>query len=358
MTQPASIAAVACALAPHRYDQTAITAAFGELVTPDRRDRVLLERLHEATGVASRHLVLPLEDYAGIADFGAANGHFIDQAVGLGGSAVVAALERAGLQPSDVDLVMTTTVTGVAAPSIDARLVDRLGLRHDVKRLPLFGLGCVAGASGVARVADYLVGHPDDVAVLLSVELCSLTVQRDDASVANLVASGLFGDGAAAVVMVGARRAARMALTGAPRVVASRSRFFPDTEHVMGWDIGGSGFKVVLAPTVAELVEAHVGDDVKAFLVDQGLDLPDVTHWISHPGGPKVLVALQRALGLDDDALAVTWDSLRNVGNLSSASVLHVLEQTLRTHPGGSGEAAVMLAMGPGFCAEFVLLRW
>jgi len=160
------------------------------------------------------------------------------------------------------------------------------------------------------------------------------------------------------VVMVGADRAQRLGLRGAPRVEASRSRFFPDTEHVMGWDIGGSGFTVVLAPTVAELVEAHVGEDVKAFLVDHGLDLPDVAHWISHPGGPKVLESLQRTLGVDDEALAVTWASLREVGNLSSASVLHVLEQTMRDQPGGTGEAAVMLAMGPGFCAEFVLLRW
>ena len=349
---------MATALAPHRYEQAVITEAFGDLVTPDPGDRALLERLHAATGVHSRHLVLPLEEYAGIRDFGEANGHFIDHAVALGARAVLSALGRSGLEPTDVDLVMTTTVTGVAAPSIDARLVDRLGLRHDVKRVPVFGLGCVAGAAGVARVADYLRGHPDDVAVLLSVELCSLTVQRDDASVANLVASGLFGDGAAAVVMVGADRAQRLGLRGAPRVEASRSRFFPDTEHVMGWDIGGSGFTVVLAPTVAELVEAHVGEDVKTFLVDHGLDLPDVAHWISHPGGPKVLESLQRTLGVDDDALAVTWASLREVGNLSSASVLHVLEQTMRDQPGGTGEAAVMLAMGPGFCAEFVLLRW
>ncbi len=345
-------------MAPHRYPQAQITAAFGDLVTPDPKDRALLERLHAATGVHQRYLTLELEEYPQLDGFTGANATFVDAAVQLGGQAVVEALSRAGVEPGDVDLVVSTTVTGVAAPTVDARLVDRLGLRHDVKRVPLFGLGCVAGASGIARVHDYLVGHPDDVAVLLSVELCSLTVQRDDASVANLVASGLFGDGAGAVVMVGARRAQRLGLSGVPTVEASRSRFFPDTEHVMGWDIGGSGFKVVLAPTVAELVQAHVGEDVKAFLVDHDLDLPNVAHWISHPGGPKVLESLQRTLGVDDDALAVTWASLREVGNLSSASVLHVLEQTMRQHPGGTGEAAVMLAMGPGFCAEFVLLRW
>ncbi|MFZ0323478.1 MAG: 3-oxoacyl-[acyl-carrier-protein] synthase III C-terminal domain-containing protein [Actinomycetes bacterium] len=352
------IASVATALGAHRYDQAVITEAFADLVTPDPRDRALLERTHAATGVDARHLVLPLDAYLAMSGFGAANAHFIDHAVILGERALTDALVAAGLQAGDVDLIMTTTVTGVAAPSIDARLVDRMGLRHDVKRVPVFGLGCVAGASGVARVSDYLEGHPDDVAVLVCVELCSLTVQRDDASMANLVASGLFGDGAGAVVMVGSRRAERMQLAKAPTVVASRSRFFPDTERVMGWDVGESGFRIVLAPTVADLVEAHIGVDMKVFLADHELDLTDVRHWVSHPGGPKVLKALERALGVDDDALAFTWASLRDVGNLSSVSVLHVLQETIRSHPPGTGDPAVMIAMGPGFSAEFVLLRW
>lgn len=352
-----TVAAVATALGAHSYPQEEITAAFGELVTPVAKDRALLERFHAATGVRRRHLALPLADYAALDGFGAANAQFVATAVELGGAAVGSALRRAGLEAGDVDLVVSTTVTGVAAPSIDARLVGPLGLRPDVRRMPLFGLGCVAGAAGVARVADYLVGHPDDVAVLLSVELCSLTVQRDDASVANLVASGLFGDGAAAVVMLGANRAARLGVSG-PTVLASRSRFFPDSERVMGWDVGGSGFRVVLAPTVADLVETHVGEDTKRFLSDHDLDLGDIVHWVAHPGGPKVLEALQRTLGVSDGALAVTWDSLAAVGNLSSASVLHVLERTLEDHPAGGGDPAVMLAMGPGFCAETVLLSW
>ena len=252
---------------------------------------------------------------------------------------------------------MTTTVTGVAAPSLDARLVQPLGLRTDVKRVPMFGLGCVAGAAGVARVHDYLLGHPDGVAVLLAVELCSLTVQRDDPSIANLIASGLFGDGAAAVVMVGERRAEAMGLTG-PHVVTSRSRFYDDTERVMGWDVGSSGLRIVLAASVADVVRGHLGSDVKGFLADQGLDVADVEHWVAHPGGPKVVDAVVETLGLPTEALDPTRESLAAVGNLSSASVLHVLADVLRDHPAGSGVPAVMLAMGPGFCSEMVLLRW
>ena len=246
-----------------------------------------------------RHLALPMEEYAALAGFGAANDVFIDVGTRLGAEAVGSALAAVGLDPSDVDVLMSTTVTGVAAPTLDARLVPVLGLRPDVRRVPLFGLGCVAGAAGVARLHDLVAGDPDAVAVLLSVELCSLTVQRDDTSMANLVASGLFGDGAAAVVLVGDRRAARLGIDG-PTVVATRSRLYPDTERVMGWDIGGSGFRIVLAASVADVVEEHLGQDVTAFLGDHDLKVDDVETWVAHPGGPKVLHAMSRTLGLAD----------------------------------------------------------
>jgi alkylresorcinol/alkylpyrone synthase len=359
------IAAARGVLPPHRYPQRQITEQFAELVltTPERR--ALLERLHASTGIVTRHLALPLPDYQQLDGFGAANDAFIEAGVALGLRAVREALDAAGLRPSDVDVIVSTTVTGLAVPSLDARLVGPLGLRPDVRRVPLFGLGCVAGAAGVARAHDLLRGDPDGVAVLLSVELCSLTVQRDDESLANMVGSGLFGDGAAAVVLVGDRRAevlaaARGVPVGAlgPAVVATRSRFYPDTERVMGWDVGGSGFRIVLAPTVADVVEAHLGEDVDGLLRQHGLGVGDVQAWVAHPGGPRVLEAMQRALDLPPGALQVTWDSLASVGNLSSSSVLHVLDQTLRSRPAGDGVPALMLALGPGFCAELVLLQW
>jgi alkylresorcinol/alkylpyrone synthase len=335
-----------------------ITDAFADLVLPDGADRRILDRLHEATGVRTRHLALPLEDYAAMRGFGAANDTFIRVGTDLAVRAVTGALDAAGVLPGEVDLVMACSVTGVAAPGLDARLVPLLGLRPDVKRVPVFGLGCVAGAAGVARVHDYLRGDPDGVAVLLTVELCSLTVQPDDDSMPNLVASGLFGDGAAAVVMVGERRAAALGRSDAVQVAATRSRFYPDTERVMGWDIGASGFRIVLAATVADIVEEHLGEDVRAFLEASDLKISDIARWVAHPGGPKVLNAVQRALGLPDGALGLTWRSLAEVGNLSSASVLHVLAASLAQPPPPSGEPGLMLAMGPGFCAELVLLRW
>jgi alkylresorcinol/alkylpyrone synthase len=212
----------------------------------------------------------------------------------------------------------------------------------------------MAGAAGLARAAEYLRAFPEHAAVFFSVELCSLTMQRNDASVANVISGGLFGDGAAAVVLLGARHPA--AANGRLRVVDSESRFFPNTERVMGWDMVDGGFKVVLGREVPLIAREAVPELVDALLARHGLRRADVAHWVAHPGGPAVMEGMREGLGLPADALEPTRRSLELVGNLSSASVLFLLDELAREPP-RRGKNGLVIAMGPGFSAEGVLLQ-
>ena len=346
---------VGTALPPNWVDQETLISVFREHWAKEHFNVERIEELHRSVQVGGRYLALPLEEYLPLTRFSERNDAFNRVSLDLGEQAVRRALADAGLQPRDVDHLFFVTVTGIATPSLDARLVNRLGLRQDVKRTPIFGLGCVAGAAGTARASDVLRAFPEQVAVVLSVELCSLTLQREDVSIANIIASGLFGDGAAAMVLSGADRPASGA---APRVLATRSVFYPDTERIMGWDVVEGGFKVVLSAKVPSLVTEHVRSDVDAFLSEQGLRRTDIRHWIAHTGGPKVLQAFEAALELPPEALRRSWDSLRRTGNLSSASVLFVLSELLGSGEPRPGDLGLLMAMGPGFCAELVLLRW
>jgi alkylresorcinol/alkylpyrone synthase len=315
-------------------------------------------RFARTSGVDSRSLALPLTRYPQLSSFTEANAAYLEVAVDLGEQAVLSALRAARIEPNEVDVIVTVSSTGVAVPTIDARLASRVGLRHDVKRIPLFGLGCVAGAAGMSRVHDYLRGFPGHVAVLLSVELCSLTLQRDDTSIPALIGVCLFGDGAAAVVATGADRVPSHG--GAhrdPKVLATRSRLFPGTVDVMGWDISSSGFGLVLSRDVPTMADTYLGDEVASFLADHGLSTTDISAWICHPGGPKVIDSIAHAVGLPLDALHHSTESMRENGNMSSASVLDVLRRTVADPP-AEGSLAVMLAMGPGFSFELLLLSW
>jgi len=347
------IVSAASAFPEHYYPQSVLLDALREFWKDQLPHPRMLDRLYATSGVDGRHLVRPMECYYDIHTWGQANNIWIETALDLGEKAVCSALSRAGIDAQRIGAIFFVSVTGVASPSIDARLINRMRLSPNLRRTPIFGLGCVAGAAGVARAADYVRAYPDQIALLLSVELCSLTLQRADLSPANLISSSLFGDGVAAVLIAGSA----CGLQG-PEILGSRSSFYPDTEDVMGWDISEKGFQIVLSREVPNVVREHLGADADALLAQHGLQRSDIGAWVLHTGGPKVLEATEDALGLPRGHLKVSWDSLRKVGNLSSASVLVVLEEVMTHHRPPPGTYGIMAALGPGFCSEILLLRW
>jgi alkylresorcinol/alkylpyrone synthase len=347
------IASAASAFPKHYYPQKFLMQKLQQYWGDRLRNPQMLERLHRNVTVNGRHLAIPPDEYFALDTWGKANDVWIAVAQELGEQALCRALHHAGLEPNELGALFFTSVTGISSPSIDALLINRMGLAPNIRRIPIFGLGCVAGAAGIARAADYVKAYPKQAAALVSVELCSLTIQRDDLSVANLISSGLFADGSAAVIVTGDDLNAI-----GPEIVATRSVFYPGTEEMMGWNISEKGFRITLSPEVPVLIREHLGHDVNAFLQEHGVQKKDIGSWVLHTGGPKVLEATADALDLHDGQLDASWDCLKKVGNLSSASVLVVLEDVMRNRRPDPGTLGVLAAMGPGFCSELVLLKW
>jgi alkylresorcinol/alkylpyrone synthase len=347
------ISSAVSALPPHYYPQSVLIEAFRKHWGARLERFSILEKLHAAAQVDGRYLAMPLEAYPP-KSWGEANNQWINSTLEIGQKAVCQAITAAKIGPNDIGAFFFVSITGVCSPSIEGRLINKLKLNPHMKRIPIFGLGCVAGAAGIARAADYVKAYPKQAALLLSVELCSLTAQQDDLSAANLISTGLFGDGGAAVVLCGSECGGE---TG-PEVVATRSTFYADTEDVMGWDISEKGFRIILSREVPSVVLANLGRDVDGFLADNGLKRSDIKSWVIHTGGPKVLEATETALNLPKGALDISWKCLRKTGNLSSASVLFVLEETMKTKRPEPGTYGILAAMGPGFCSELVLLKW
>lgn len=357
------IASSASAFPKHYYSQKFLLEQLQQYWGGQLKNPQLLERLHRNVTVDGRYLAIPTEQYYDIKTWGQANDIWIKVAQELAEQALCRALNQAGIATDDLGALFFTTVTGIASPSIDALLINRMGLPLNIRRTPIFGLGCVAGAAGIARAADYVRAYPKQAAALVSVELCSLTLQREDLSVANLISSGLFADGAAAVIVTGAEFVSggnehmEREITG-PEILATRSIFYPDTKEMMGWNVSENGFKIVLSTEVPNLIREKLGEDVDAFLGDHGCQRRDLQSWVLHTGGPKILEASSAALGLNNGELKASWDCLRKVGNLSSASVLVVLEDVMKNRRPEPGSLGLLAAMGPGFCSELVLLRW
>jgi alkylresorcinol/alkylpyrone synthase len=356
---PPRLEAVATALPEPSYAQNEIkpfaASMFFEGLDPE--DHRLIA-VFDTAGVERRHFCMPLEWYATRRGFAATNALYVEHAAALAERAAVAVLERAGLTTTDVDHLVFVSTTGLSTPSIDARLMNRLRFRPDLRRTPVWGLGCAGGAAGLSLARMLAQAAPDARVLLIALELCSLTFQRGDLDRRNLVAASLFSDGAAAALVSGGLAApAPRALTPSLELLDSRSMLWEGTLDVMGWDVDGDGLHVIFSRDIPAIVRDRVRPNLESFLADAGLGLDSLDHLVAHPGGPRVLSAYAEALGWGAERLVHSREVLRECGNMSSPTCLFVLERAWRAGEFQAGEHAVVTALGPGFASELVLMR-
>jgi alkylresorcinol/alkylpyrone synthase len=347
----ATISASATALPPYLITRDDVKYYMGRVFDiPDRRVEAMMAIVDNAQ-VHQRHAIFPIDYTIEPRALSQTNNEYIEHAIKLGQEAAEKCLAKAGLRPEDIDLIITVSCTGFMIPSLDAHLIKLMGFRSDVRRMPFTELGCAAGAMAISRAADYIKSYPEANVLIIAVELPSLTFQRKDISQANLISSILFGDGAAAVVVTGQDKPG-------PRVLVTETYTFPDSLGAMGFDLRDSGFHILLAKDVPEMIGAEIKGLVYGFLERHGKTRQDIKGWILHPGGARLLGNVEQQLGLCKCDTQPSWDILANVGNLSSATILFILQEWLEKRPLKAGEHAMAAAFGPGFSAEFLLLQW
>jgi alkylresorcinol/alkylpyrone synthase len=347
----ATIAGTATAVPPHLLTRDIVKQHIKDVFSLDGRRLEAIHSVIDNSQIDQRHSVFPVEYIVEPRSLAQINSEYREKARELGLQVTADALAKAEMAPSDVDLLMTVSCTGVMIPSLDAYLANEMGFRPDVRRLPITELGCAAGAAGLAHAWEYLRAFPDRTALLVAVELPTLTFQRKDFSQANLISAVLFGDGAAGVVVTGRE-------ASGPHILASESFLFPDSLDAMGFDLRDSGFHIVLSKDVPQLIRERVRELVEGFLARQGLRRDDISAFVLHPGGQKLLSFMEAELELSRTDTQFSWDVLRRFGNLSSASVLFILQEWMSKREMPSGSYGLLMAFGPGFTAEMILLQW
>ena len=350
-TSHPTIAATATALPPYTITRDDVKYYMGRVFDiPERRVEAMMSIVDNAQ-VHKRYSIFPIDYTIEPRALSQTNNEYIEHAVKLGREAAEKCLERAGVKADEIDLIITVSCTGFMIPSLDAHLINLMGFRSNVRRMPFTELGCAAGAMALGRAADFLKAQPGAKVLVISVELPSLTFQRKDISQANLISSILFGDGAAAVLVSGEQ-------TRGPKILVSETYTFPDSLGAMGFDLRDSGFHILLAKDVPEMIGGKIGGLVRSFLERHGRKREEIKGWILHPGGARLLGNIEAELGLCKCDTQPSWDILANFGNLSSATILFILQEWLEKRPLQAGEYAMAAAFGPGFSAEFLLLQW
>jgi len=352
----AFIAATAINFPPNYYPQEQLMEEYCAASTTGQAEAGLIKLLFPNTGVKGRYMTLTTQEIGEITGFGGANDRWIQGAVTIGAESLKLLLQRADMRPQDISQITFVSSTGLAIPSIEARLINHMPFSVNLKRMPLYGLGCMAGAGGLARVFDYLEGHPTEAVIFLAVELCSATFQITDYSVANIIACGLFGDGVGSVLVLG--RNHPLVQPGQPQILGTHSVFIHQTERALGFDVVDSGLKIVLDPVIPELALKGIPPEVNKFLQRFKLTVADISVWLIHPGGPKVIQKVAQGLGIDEAKVRISYETLAEVGNLSSVSVLYMLDKVLAQNTVKPGSYGLMMGLGPGFSAELVLLKW
>ncbi|MFT3766888.1 MAG: 3-oxoacyl-[acyl-carrier-protein] synthase III C-terminal domain-containing protein [Minicystis sp.] len=346
-----TITTTATAVPPHVIVQSEVAAMLGELFGLEPSRQALARGLFENSAVDRRYSVLPLAEVGQRRSITRTAALYHHHATDLARRAGADALAKAGLSPRDVDLLVTVSCTGFTIPAIDVQLVHDLGLRPDVRRLPITELGCLGGAAALALAGEFVRARPGAVALVIAVELCTLNLQRDDLSPQNLVSTALFGDGAGAAVVQG--REAEGA-----RIVAARSHIIPGSQEAMGFELRDDGFHMRLSRVVPDLLSAHLHAPVHELLRAGDVERDDLAFFVIHPGGRRILERVEETLGLTRDHTEPSWSVLRGYGNLSSATVFFVLDEHIARRRPASGEHGLLAAFGPGVAAEMLLLQW
>lgn len=311
------------------------------------QDMDRLMPVYANAGIDNRYSCVPIEWYLQPCGWAERNRLFLHHALALTEQAARRCLDEAGLTAGDVDIVVAVSTSGIATPSLDAHLVNRLGLRPDVQRLPIFGLGCAGGVLGLGRAAAMARAHPGARVLLTVVECCGLTFRSNDQSKSNIIATALFGDGAAAALI-------SCRADSGPRLTAWGERTWPQTLDVMGWRIEDNGFGVLFSSNIPTIVRDRYRAALDGFLADHGRTVADIDGWLCHPGGAKVVTALEAALDLQSGSLRLEREILRQYGNMSAATLLFVIDRALRA---GVTGRHVATALGPGFTAGFLMLE-
>ncbi|OOQ58684.1 type III polyketide synthase [Mucilaginibacter pedocola] len=345
-----SVASVSAIKLPYKIHQQDVKAQAHALFAEHFAGAERLMPAFDNTEIDTRNFCKPISYYAEPNTFEQRNKDYIENALQYSVRAIEDALEKAGLAKGDItDLVFVST-TGLATPSIDALIINKMRLNPHINRLPVWGLGCGGGVAGVAKANALATANPNAVVVLVAVELCSLTLIKTDYSKSNFIGSSLFSDGIAAVIIKGDNHQPKTGI----KIVANSSKLYYDSLDIMGWDFNDDGFKVLFSKDIPTFIRQNIGSDIDAFLSAHNLQLSDIRNFIFHPGGKKVLDAYMDSLQLTDDALQNTRQVMKDNGNMSSATVLYVLEKFLEE--GYRDGYGLMLAMGPGFSSEMVLL--